>query len=61
LFNAFKNLIGRFCPHEGFRIAVVDGQVISDGTFQLNGSAVSTEADLALGQRCEPALDLIFC
>lgn len=38
---------------------VIEGQVIADGAFQLNGAAVSATADLALGERGEPSLDLI--
>ena len=34
-------------------------QVVADGLFEFNGAAMSAAADLALGERGEPALDLI--
>jgi hypothetical protein len=47
-----------FCPHYGFRIAAVDGELITDCTFQLDGTAMSIKADLPLGQHGEPTFDL---
>jgi hypothetical protein len=41
--------------HEWFRIAIIDSEVITDGALQLDGTAVSSAADFALGQHGEPA------
>ena len=34
-------------------------QIAADSLFEFNGAAVSVAANLSLGERCEPALDLI--
>jgi hypothetical protein len=40
-------------------MAVVGGEVIVDGLLELAGAAMNASANLSLGERGEPALDLI--
>src|SRR5579862_5022958 len=50
---------GGLGPSEGLGIAIVSSEVVADGLLELNGAAMSTPANLSLGERGEPTLDLI--
>ena len=52
-------LICGFGPVEGFRLLVVDGDELTDGSLQFLNTAMGTALDLSLGKQCEPAFDLI--
>jgi hypothetical protein len=46
-----------FVHTKGSQVAVVDGELIADGTFQFDVAAVSPTSDLAFGQHGEPSFD----
>ena len=54
-----KNLIGSFDPHEGLRVVIVGGDEVFDRPLECANRAVSSAFDLASGQECEPAFDLV--
>src|SRR5713101_8331964 len=57
--DAGEDVIRRFGPDEGFRFFVMSLDEFANGTFKLDGAGVGAALDGALGEQCEPALDLI--
>jgi hypothetical protein len=54
-----QDLVCGFGPVEGFGLAVMDSNELVDCGFQLLNASVRAALDLALGEECEPALDLV--
>ena len=57
--DALEDLIGGLGPNEGLGAAVVGREVFTDSLLELGGAAMSAAANLPLGERGEPSLDLI--
>jgi hypothetical protein len=58
-FDAGEDLIGGFCPAEGFGIVVDGVDVILDGLFELLRGAMVTSPQLLFSQKSEEAFDLV--
>ena len=54
-----KDLVCRFGPVEGLGLLVMDGDELSDCSFQFLNTAMRGTLNLALCKSCKPALDLV--
>ncbi len=57
--DGLKDVIGGFGPAEGLRGRVVIGDEGGDSILQFLDAAVNPAPDLPLGEKGEPALDLV--
>ena len=58
-FDGGEDVVGGFCPAEGFGVAVVGFDVALDGGLELGGGAVGGALDLLFDEEGEEAFDPI--
>lgn len=57
--DGLEYVIDGFGPSEGLRVLIMVGDESGDGILQLCDAAIGSAFDLPLGEKGEPALDLI--